>query len=327
MKAKKKYMACEKALKEYAQNNGFEQVLIGLSGGIDSSVTATLCVDAFGLENVHGLLLPGPYSSTHSIEDALELARNLGIETQIVSICEPFSAFEQVLASACGGTLSGIAAQNTQARCRMVALMALSNAHNWMLVNTGNKSEAAMGYSTLYGDTAGAFAPLGGLYKTDVYKIGKWRNEEAKRKASAAIRSDETNASCASSDASAPSAAPNAPSDAGASSTSNASSVSSASCAPSAFVSSQALIPERVFTKPPSAELSSGQEDEKSLGIRYEVLDTFLIAWQEKGQSIKKAAQKAGISLDEARRIAKTVAFYAFKRSQEPPFPRTKFYA
>lgn len=138
-----------------------------------------MCVDAFGADRVHGVLLPGPYSSGHSVSDAQELAGNLGIETQIISIIEPFEAFERVLAQACGGGLAGLAAENTQARCRMVCLMALSNAHGWMLVNTGNKSEAMMGYSTLYGDTAGAFAPMGGLYKTDVYLLGRWRNEQA----------------------------------------------------------------------------------------------------------------------------------------------------
>ena len=165
--------------KEYAEGAGFSEALVGLSGGIDSSVVAVMCVDAFGADHVHGVLLPGPYSSDHSCDDALELAQNLGVATETVSICEPFQAFENVLAFACGGELSGLAAENTQARCRMVCLMALSNTYGWMLVNTGNKSEACMGYSTLYGDTAGAFAPLGGLYKTDVYAVGRARNAQA----------------------------------------------------------------------------------------------------------------------------------------------------
>ena len=108
---------------------------MGLSGGIDSSVVAVMCVDAFGADHVHGVLLPGPYSSDHSCDDALELAQNLGVATETVSICEPFQAFENVLAFACGGELSGLAAENTQARCRMVCLMALSNTYGWMLVN------------------------------------------------------------------------------------------------------------------------------------------------------------------------------------------------
>lgn len=181
METSERYRLCVEALQGYADDAGFSDVVIGLSGGMDSSIVAVMCVDAFGADHVHGVLLPGPYSSEHSVEDARELAGNLGIEAQVVSVCEPYEAFERVLARACGGELSGLAAENTQARCRMVCLMALSNAHGWMLVNTSNKSEAMMGYSTLYGDTAGAFAPLGGLYKTDVYAIARWRNERAER--------------------------------------------------------------------------------------------------------------------------------------------------
>lgn len=154
MKAGDKYQACVDALAAYAKGIGFSQVVIGLSGGIDSSVTAVMAVDAFGAKNVHGVLLPGPYSTGHSIDDALTLAENLGIESHTVSICEPFEAFEQVIRKSYKEKLEGLASENTQARCRMVILMALSNANRWMLVNTGNKSEAAMGYSTLYGDTA-----------------------------------------------------------------------------------------------------------------------------------------------------------------------------
>ncbi len=173
------YRICTDELRDFVTGAGFADVVIGLSGGIDSSVVAVMAVDALGAGHVHGVLLPGPYSSEHSIVDAEELARNVRIDVRTVSICEPYEAFERVLARACGGELSGLAAENTQARCRMVCLMALSNAYGWMLVNTGNKSEAMMGYSTLYGDTAGAFAPLGGLYKTDVYALARWRNERA----------------------------------------------------------------------------------------------------------------------------------------------------
>ena len=179
MNAGEKYQVCVDGLKEYAAKAGFTDMLVGLSGGIDSSVIAVMCVDAFGADHVHGVLLPGPYSSDHSISDSLELASNLGIQTQTISICEPFEAFEKVMQKPCGGALHGLAAENTQARCRMVVLMALSNTYGWMLVNTGNKSEAYMGYSTLYGDTAGAFAPMGCLYKTDVFAVARWRNQKA----------------------------------------------------------------------------------------------------------------------------------------------------
>lgn len=173
------YRICTDELRDFVTGAGFADVVIGLSGGIDSSVVAVMAVDALGAGHVHGVLLPGPYSSEHSIVDAEELACNVRIDVRTVSICEPFEAFERVLASACGGELSGLAAENTQARCRMVCLMALSNAHGWMMLNTGNKSESMTGYSTLYGDTAGAFAPMGGIYKTDVYALARWRNERA----------------------------------------------------------------------------------------------------------------------------------------------------
>ncbi len=178
MQAQQMYEICAQALACYVHEAGFEDVVIGLSGGIDSSVVAVMAADALGAAHVHGVLLPGPYSSANSVDDAAQLAANLGVETCTVSICEPFEAFEQVLGRACGGKLAGLAAENTQARCRMVCLMALSNAHGWMMLNTGNKSEAMMGYSTLYGDTAGAFAPIGGLYKTDVYAVARWRNAQ-----------------------------------------------------------------------------------------------------------------------------------------------------
>lgn len=179
MQPQQMYQTCVDALRAYVEGAGFSDVVIGLSGGIDSSVVATMAVDAFGADRVHGILLPGPYSSDHSVDDAEHLAANLGIDVRTVSICEPFEAFEHVLARACGGELAGLAAENTQARCRMVCLMAISNARNWMMLNTGNKSEACMGYSTLYGDTAGAFAPMGGVYKTDVYAMARWRNRKA----------------------------------------------------------------------------------------------------------------------------------------------------
>ncbi|MEG2006269.1 MAG: NAD(+) synthase [Raoultibacter sp.] len=174
-----KYTLCVESLHDFVCAAGFFDVVIGLSGGMDSSLVAVMCVDAFGADHVHGVLLPGPYSSESSVTDALDLAAALGIATQTISITQPFDAFAHVLAKGCAGVLDGLAAENTQARCRMVCLMALSNTHGWMLVNTSNKSEAMMGYSTLYGDTAGAFAPLGGLYKTDVYALARWRNEVA----------------------------------------------------------------------------------------------------------------------------------------------------
>lgn len=272
MRVEEKYQACLRALADYAASAGFSDVVLGLSGGIDSSVVAALCVDAFGAEHVHGYMLPGPYSTAHSVDDARELAANLGIKAEIIPILEPYEAFESVLSKSCGGSFEGLASENTQARCRMVCLMALSNRYGWMLVNTGNKSEAMMGYSTLYGDTAGAFAPIGGLYKTDVYAVGRYANEKA--------RSEGRNAP----------------------------------------------IPEQVFTKPPSAELSPGQQDEKSLGIDYAVLDQLLIGHYEHGKSAVEMAAVSNRSAASIQGIFDNADGFAFKRAMEPSFPSDPFY-
>lgn len=272
MQLSEKYRACADGLRSYAQTAGFADVVIGLSGGLDSSVVAALCVDAFGASHVHGVLLPGPYSSRHSVDDALDVADRLGIETQTISICQPYEAFERVLAEACGGELSGLASENTQARCRMVCLMALSNRYGWMLVNTGNKSEACMGYSTLYGDTSGAFAPIGGVYKTDVYAMARYLNEKAER------------------------------------------------------AGARAPIPVHVIDKPPSAELSPDQEDEKSLGVDYATLDAILIGHVEEGLGVDALVAR-GFNRPLVERIVQTVAHYAFKRALEPPYPAAAFYA
>ncbi|MDR2957355.1 MAG: NAD(+) synthase [Coriobacteriales bacterium] len=169
--------ALKLATSDYVQKNGFTEVVIGLSGGIDSALTATLAVDALGAENVHGLIMPSGYSSPSSIQDAYELAGNLGISTLTMPINGPTAAIEAESIQAIGESGSQTARQNLQARLRMVYLMHLSNTFDWMVINTSNKSERAMGYSTLYGDTAGAFAPFGNVYKTDIYGLAQWRNQ------------------------------------------------------------------------------------------------------------------------------------------------------
>lgn len=166
--------------RDYVQKNGFADVLIGLSGGIDSAVVATVAVDALGADHVHGMTMPGPYSSAGSLDDARALAKNLGITCINVPISEPLDAFCDVLAEPCGGKVDGLAAENLQARVRTVELMTVSNTYNWLLLNTGNKSEAAMGFSTLYGDTAGAYAPIGDIYKTEVYELAEWRSKQGR---------------------------------------------------------------------------------------------------------------------------------------------------
>jgi NAD+ synthase (glutamine-hydrolysing) len=165
----------------FVREAGFTDVLIGLSGGLDSSVVAALACKALGHEHVHGILMPSPYTSADSVRDASELARGLGISAPAFPITETFATFADDYETFLDEPLSGLAAENTQARLRMCILMALSNAKGWMVLNTGNRSEAAMGYSTLYGDTAGAFAPIGGLYKTEVFALAAHLNEQACR--------------------------------------------------------------------------------------------------------------------------------------------------
>lgn len=183
--AQELYCECVRATRDYVQDAGFTDVVIGLSGGIDSSLVATIAVDALCACSVHGVMLPGPFSSGHSLVDAQRLAENLGISSCIIDITEPYEAFMRELDLVIGRNIAGLSSENLQARCRTVALMALSNECGWLMLNTGNKSEAAMGYSTLYGDMAGAFAPIGGIYKTDVFELARYRNSKAEADGSA----------------------------------------------------------------------------------------------------------------------------------------------
>ncbi|MDR2672854.1 MAG: NAD(+) synthase [Coriobacteriales bacterium] len=164
------------ALRDYVIKNGFSDVLVGISGGIDSALVTSLAVEALGLQHVHGVLMPSPHSSAASRTDALALAAGLGISTQEFALDELFTSFLAQSKQVIGTEGSDLAIQNLQARMRTVVLMHLSNTYGWLLLNTGNKSEAAVGYSTLYGDTAGALAPLGNIYKTDVYGLARWLN-------------------------------------------------------------------------------------------------------------------------------------------------------
>jgi NAD+ synthase (glutamine-hydrolysing) len=157
-------------LGDYVRKNGFKSVALGLSGGIDSALVATLAVDALGKENVYGVSLPSKYSSEHSLSDAKELASNLGIDYRVIEI----EAVVQSFLSAT--TLTGLAEENVQARVRGSLLMGLSNQEGHLILATGNKSELAVGYSTLYGDAVGGFAPIKDIFKVDVWALAKWRN-------------------------------------------------------------------------------------------------------------------------------------------------------
>ncbi|MBS1847910.1 MAG: NAD+ synthase [Actinobacteria bacterium] len=167
----------------YVTRNGFTDVVIGLSGGLDSSAVAAIAVDAVGADHVHGVAMPSRYSSDHSISDARQLAANLGIEFRTIGIEPAHEAFGRMLAPSFTGMDEDLTEENLQARIRGITLMALSNKFGWMVLTTGNKSETSVGYSTLYGDTAGALAVIGDVFKTDVYALCRWRNGRDGREA------------------------------------------------------------------------------------------------------------------------------------------------
>ena len=163
-------------LRDYVTKNGFGDVVLGLSGGIDSAVTAALCADALGAERVHTVSMPSRFSSAGTRDDAREVSENVGVEFREIPIESVMAAFHEAL-----GGLAGLAAENLQARIRGTILMALSNAHGWLVVATGNKSEMAVGYATLYGDMVGGFALLKDVFKTDVFRLARHLNERAGR--------------------------------------------------------------------------------------------------------------------------------------------------
>ena len=163
---------------DYVRKNGFRKVIIGLSGGIDSALTACVASDALGRENVLGVTMPSRYSSEGSILDSRELAENLGIELWELPIEPAHSAFEEMLEPYFKGAEPGVAEENVQARVRGNVLMAISNKYGWLVLTTGNKSELAMGYATLYGDMAGGFAVIKDVPKTLVYDLARWRNSQ-----------------------------------------------------------------------------------------------------------------------------------------------------
>ena len=155
------------------RKNGFGSVILGLSGGIDSALTATIAADAIGPDRVHVVLMPSCYSSEHSVGDAEDLAKRQGLQARTVPIRPMVDAFQAEL------DLTGLAAENLQARIRGLILMSLSNADGHLVLTTGNKSELATGYSTLYGDSAGGFAPIKDVLKTLVWELARWRNQQA----------------------------------------------------------------------------------------------------------------------------------------------------
>src|SRR5690348_4182535 len=172
-------LALELGLHDYVTKNGFGDVVIGLSGGIDSALTAALCVEALGPERVHGVSMPSRYSSEGTRSDAGRLAESLGIDFREITIEPMVEAYSGALAEHFSGRETDLTEENLQARIRGTLLMALSNKFGWLVIATGNKSELSVGYSTLYGDLAGGFALIKDVYKTDVFRLARWLNERA----------------------------------------------------------------------------------------------------------------------------------------------------
>jgi NAD+ synthase (glutamine-hydrolysing) len=172
-------LALELGLRDYVEKNGFGEIVVGLSGGIDSAVTAALAVEALGADRVHGVSMPSRYSSAATRSDARQLAETLGIDFRELPIEDMVAAFELALAPSFAGHQRDLTEENLQARIRGVLLMALSNKFGWLVVATGNKSELSVGYATLYGDMAGGFALLKDVFKTDVFRLARHLNERA----------------------------------------------------------------------------------------------------------------------------------------------------
>ena len=256
------YRAMTVALRDYVLRNGFPGVILGLSGGIDSALSAAVAVDALGPGKVWGVMLPSKYTSEESLEDARECARLLGCRHDVVPIVPAVEAVDGMLPQ-----LGGLAAENVQARLRMVTLMALSNAHGHMLLTTGNKSEMSVGYATLYGDMAGGYSVLKDAYKTTVFALSKWRNH-------------------------------NKPED---------------SLGPDGPV-----MPARVISKPPSAELRPDQKDEDSLPP-YSDLDRILEGLVDKEMSVKEVASATGEDIALVADIETKLLRAEYKRRQAPP--------
>ncbi len=244
---------------DYCRKNRFTDVVIGLSGGIDSTLVACVAVAALGAEHVHGVSMPSRYSSEHSKSDAKLLAHNLAIDCRTISIEPAFQAYLDMLAPSFEGRSPALTYENLQSRCRGQLLMALSNELGWMVLTTGNKSEMAVGYFTIYGDSVGGYAVLKDVFKLDVYGLCRYVNEAAGRE----------------------------------------------------------LIPERVITKPPSAELRPDQRDDQSLPP-YEVLDPILKLYVEQDRT---ASEIIDLGHDEAivRRVTRLVDIAEYKRYQCPP--------
>jgi NAD+ synthase (glutamine-hydrolysing) len=272
------YKALVQSIRDYVNRNGFAGALVGMSGGVDSALVAALAADALGPNRVWGVAMPSRYSAAMSQEDAQEEARRLGIRFDTIPIEAPFAAFLSTLAPAFDGKPADLTEENLQSRCRGVMLMALSNKHGHLVLATGNKSEMAVGYATLYGDMAGGFAPIKDVYKTLVYRLARHRNALGGKPPSLTESGLNWN------------------------------------------VRARPVIPERVLTRAPSAELRPDQTDQDSLPP-YDVLDAILQAYVEEQRSIPEIVA-LGHPEEVVRRVASLVRRAEYKRRQSPPGPK-----
>ncbi|HJP99129.1 MAG TPA: NAD(+) synthase, partial [Rhodanobacteraceae bacterium] len=277
------YAALVRGVRDYVGKNGFEGVLLGLSGGIDSALTLAIAVDALGSDKVTAVMLPSRYTSELSLREAHAQARTLGAEYFDLPISDMVDAATAALAPACD-ELGDVTAQNLQARSRGVLLMAMSNQTGKLLLTTGNKSEMAVGYATLYGDMCGGYAPLKDVYKTQVYRLARWRNEAGTGDHGSGTNSVRT--------ATTPVPGPRSP----------------------------VPIPEAVIERAPSAELRAGQTDQDSLPP-YEVLDGILQRCIEGAESQAEIVA-AGFDAADVQKVVRMLYASEFKRRQAAPGPR-----
>ncbi|WP_299044256.1 NAD+ synthase [uncultured Tateyamaria sp.] len=263
------YRVMVTSLRDYCGKTGFRKVLLGMSGGVDSALVATIAADALGPENVRCVMLPSEYTSSHSLEDAEACAKALGCHYDYVPIAETRAAVTSTLAPLFEGLDEGLTEENIQSRIRSLLLMALSNKFGEMLLTTGNKSEVAVGYATIYGDMAGGYNPIKDLYKTRVFETCRWRNANHRDWM---------------------------------------------------MGNPGEVIPDRIITKPPSAELRDDQKDSDSLPD-YPDLDALLDILVDQDGSIADCVA-AGFDADVARKVERLIYLSEYKRFQSAPGAR-----
>lgn len=251
---------------DYVRKSGFGKVVLGLSGGLDSALVLAIAVDALGAHNVRTVMMPSPYTASISVEDAREMVQRLGVQHDEISIAPAFEAFLGSLCPVFENRPADTTEENIQARVRGIMLMAISNKFGSMVLTTGNKSELAMGYCTLYGDMCGGFAPLKDIYKTTAFALARWRNANAFE-----------------------GAVPNP-------------------------------IPERIITRPPSAELREGQTDQDSLPP-YDVLDAILQLRLEEEKTAQDITA-AGFAPERVDQVLRLLRINEYKRRQGAPGPK-----